>query len=214
MLATMLPASAGVVFPWACRNVFDDRYARLVASPGACPARYRRTRRTTSASTPRGPSASVTAKAAAMAGAQRSSVPRRFATNPRHARACSPAPTACAATGSSPMVTPMPTMIAVKPIDRPMPAPARSTTDTRPMTAVSTSIIAIRPSCATAIGSESRTSFPSSATSDPSLIGVQLARRNARQIVHAERSVRADAAPRTRRTGAHRSDRQRRDRRR
>ncbi len=77
-LAAMLPSSAGVVLPWACRNVLDEKYARTAAKPGACPSRYRRTRLTTSADTPSGGRASVTANAASISGAQSSSVARRF----------------------------------------------------------------------------------------------------------------------------------------
>ena len=54
-----------------------------------------------------------------MAGAHRSSAARRLATYARHACAASPAPMACAAIGSSAVVTPMPTIMAAKPIDAP-----------------------------------------------------------------------------------------------
>ena len=56
--------------------------------------------------------------------------------------------------GSSAVVTPIATIVDVKPMERPMPAPARSSTDTRPSTAVSTSDIDMRPSCASAMGSD------------------------------------------------------------
>src|SRR5580704_9983516 len=74
---------------------------------------------------------------------------------------------ACAASGSRPPVTPMPTMMVPKPMDRPMPAPARSTTDTRPRAAVSTSDIATNPSCAKAMGAARRASARSSSSIVP-----------------------------------------------
>ena len=77
----------------------------------------------TAASSPTAGSVRVTAKAAASETGQTSSVARRFVTNPCQARPCSPAPIACAASGSRPAATPMPTTIVAKPIGATDPRP-------------------------------------------------------------------------------------------
>src|ERR1051325_1699206 len=69
---------------------------------------------------------------------------------------CSPAPIACATTGSSPVNTPIPKIATARNSRFPSATAAIASAETRPTTSVSTTPIAIHPTCTTTVGAAMR----------------------------------------------------------